>query len=204
MRIAILVEGKTEMAFKRHLQDFLKTRLAGKMPRLDFVPFDRALPTDKKLQRVVERLLSGKNHPADAVIALTDVYPDYETAADAKTKMKEWVSNEDRFHVHVALHDFEAWLLPYWEKIQKLTGSNRKSPGDDPERVNHEKPPAYRLTEIYRIGSGTKSYIKARDSGRILRGEDLTVAINACPELRAFVNTILKLCGTKKKNLIQK
>jgi hypothetical protein len=36
MRIAILVEGKTEMAFKPYLQDFLRTRLAGPMPKLDF------------------------------------------------------------------------------------------------------------------------------------------------------------------------
>ena len=34
MRIAILAEGKTEMAFKPHLIVFLQTRLAGKMPKL--------------------------------------------------------------------------------------------------------------------------------------------------------------------------
>ena len=91
MRIAILVEGKTERAFKPHLQKFLRTRLAGKTPKLDIVPSDGALPTKKKLRRVVERLLNDKKHPADAVIALTDVYPEYETAADAKEKMTEWV-----------------------------------------------------------------------------------------------------------------
>lgn len=202
MRIAILVEGKTEKAFKPHLHDFLKTRLEGKMPKLDIVPFDGALPTNEKLQRVVERLLKDKQRPADAVIALTDVYPEYETADDAKRKMKEWVGNEPRFHVHVALHDFEAWLLPYWEKIRKLTGSNRKAPGANPEEVNHVNCPARRLADVYRTGSKTKRYIKTRDAGRILRGEDLTVAIKACSELKAFVNRLLKLCGVKDKDLI--
>ncbi|HQZ64342.1 MAG TPA: DUF4276 family protein [Planctomycetaceae bacterium] len=203
MRIAILVEGKTERAFKPHLRQFLEKHLEGKMPGLDIVPFDGGLPTEKKLKRVVERLLNDKKHPADAVIALTDVYPEYATAEDAKTKMKVWVGAEKRFHVHVALHDFEAWLLPYWEKIQKLTGSNRKSPGKDPEKVNHGNSPAYRLAEVYRIGSKTKSYKKAIDAGTILRGEDLSVAVNACSELKAFINCILKLCGKKDKDLIQ-
>jgi len=202
VRIAILVEGKTEKAFKRHLLGFLKTRLAGKMPRLDFDVRDGSLPTGEKLQRVVQRLLDAKRYPANAVIALTDVYPEYENAADAKAKMKAWVPGEDRFHVHVALHDFEAWLLPYWDKIQKLTGSNRKSPGGDPEKVNHNNPPAYRLAEVYRIGTKTQSYIKTRDGGRILQGENLMVAIEACSELKSFVNRILTLYGVKKGDLV--
>ncbi len=203
MRIAILVEGKTERAFKPHLQAFLKRHLEGKMPKLDIVPFDGRLPIEKKLQRIVQRLLNDKKRPADAVIALTDVYPDYTTAQDAKTKIKAWVGDEERFYVHVALHDFEAWLLPYWQKIQKLTGSNRKPPGKDPEKVNHENSPANRLAEVYRTGAKTKSYKKAIDAGAILRGEDLSVAIDACPELMGFINYILKLCGIKARNLLK-
>ena len=68
MRIAIIVEGKTEVAFKRHLQDFLETRLAGQMPKLDFLPRDGALPTKDKLQRIVNRLLNDNRHPADTVV----------------------------------------------------------------------------------------------------------------------------------------
>lgn len=202
MRIAILVEGKTEKAFKPYLVAFLKTRLAGKMPRLDFVPYHGRIPTSKKLKRVVENLLADKKQPADAVIALTDVYtgstpPEFPTADVAKNKMREWVGAEERFHPHVALHDFEAWLLPYWEKIKKLTGSNHKSPGPRPEKVNHVRPPAHRLGEEFRSGPKTESYVKTRDAGRILRGEDLMAAIRACPELKVFVNTILTLCDGK-------
>jgi hypothetical protein len=38
VRIAILVEGRTETAFKPHLVAFLTRTLAGKMPKLDFSP----------------------------------------------------------------------------------------------------------------------------------------------------------------------
>ncbi|WP_298859954.1 DUF4276 family protein [uncultured Gimesia sp.] len=202
MRIAILVEGKTEQAFKPYLQNFLKKRLSGNMPKLDMVPSDGGLKTNDKLQRMVKMLLNDKQHPADAVIALTDVYPDYTTADDAKTKMKKWVGEEEHFYVHVALHDFEAWLLPYWEKIKSLAGSNRKAPANNPETVNHSKSPAYWLAEVYRTGSKKKSYVKARDVGSILKGEDLMVSINACTELKSFINRILSLCGIEEKDLI--
>jgi hypothetical protein len=92
MRIAILVEGKTETAFKPHLIAFVQTRLAGKMPKLDFVPYDGRIPTGPKLKRIVENLLNDRKRPADAVIALTDVYtgtnpPEFPTATDAKQKV---------------------------------------------------------------------------------------------------------------------
>jgi len=199
VRIAILVEGRTERAFKPYLLSHLQKQLAGKMPKLDFLPYDGRIPTGDKLKRVVENLLNDKKHPADAVIALTDVYtgsipPQFPTAEAAKQRMREWVGAEARFYPHVALHDFEAWLLPYWEKIKKLTGSNRKAPGLHPEEIKHGNSPAYRLEEVFRTGSKTQSYVKTRDAGRILRDEDLAVAINACPELKAFVDRIIELC----------
>ncbi len=205
MRIAILVEGRTETAFKPHLVAFLSKRLSGKMPKLDFQPYDGRIPTGEKLRRIVENLLSNTTNPANAVIALTDVYtgsnpPELPTAQDAKDKMRACVGREPRFYPHVALHDFEAWLLPYWDRIKELTGCNRQAPGTNPERVNHGNSPAYRLKEVFRIGSKTDSYVKTRDAGRILKGQDLGLAIGACTELRAFVNTIIKLSGGTEIN----
>jgi uncharacterized protein DUF4276 len=203
MRIAILSEGETEKRFKPHLIAFLQSRLAGKMPKLDFRKFDGRIPTGDKLKRIVENLLNDRNSPADAVIALTDVYtgttpPEFPTAADAKEKMRKWVGTEPRFHPHVALHDFEAWLLPYWDKIKTLTGSNHKPPGSNPEKVNHSNSPAHRLADEFRTGPKTKGYVKTRDTGRILKDEDLMTAISACPEMKAFINTILSFCDKTK------
>ncbi|CAN5686871.1 hypothetical protein BH11ARM2_BH11ARM2_09820 [soil metagenome] len=196
MKITILVEGRTEKAFAPILREFLGSRLGGNMPNLDFFTYDGRLPKGESLKRKVETVLAGRNAP-DHVIALTDVYTgteDFTDATDAKIKMRDWVGNEPRFTPHVALHDFEAWLIPYWEDIKKLAGHNKAAPGTHPERINHNKPPSYHIKEVFEAG-GKKSYVKTRDSLRILRGKDLGAAIVKCPELKAFVNTILQLCG---------
>ncbi len=199
MKISIIVEGRTEKAFMPHLREYLKNRLPGTMPKLDPVPYDGRIPKEDKLRCVVINLFKGRN-AADHVLALTDVYtganpPDFKDAADAKAKMRTWVENEPRFHPHAAQYDFEAWLLPYWSTIQKLAGHNKTAPAANPEAVNHTRPPAVRLKEIYEIGRCRDSYVKPRDAGRILREVDLSVSISQCAELKAFVNTILSLCG---------
>jgi hypothetical protein len=120
---------------------------------------------------------------------LTDVYtgsqpPEFLDAADAKNKMRQWVGHEPRFHPHVALHDFEVWLLPYWASIQKLAGHNQKAPAGKPETVNHRNSPAHRIKTIFEIGTCRDSYVKPRDAGRILSNNDLSAAVAACPELK--------------------
>ncbi len=200
MRITVLVEGKTERAFKPVLQMFLKNRLEQKMPYLDFFPYDGRTPKGDDLKRKVETSLRGKR-PSDHVIALTDAYTgttDFQDAEDAKTKMRAWVGPETRFTPHVALHEFEVWLLPYWPDIQRLAGHNKSAPAANPETVNHLKPPSHRIKEMFEIGTSRDSYSKARDATRILKGKDLGVAIAQCAELKAFINTILRLCeGTE-------
>ena len=199
MKIAVIIEGKTEKAFLPYLRRFLETRLGGNMPKLDPHPYDGRIPTEDKLKRVVQRLLSGRD-AAEYVIALTDVYtgtrpPDFIDAVDAKNKMRQWVGVEPKFHPHAAQFDFEAWLLPYWLTIQKLAGHNQKAPGINPEKVNHNNPPAHRIKAIFEAGRCRDSYIKPRDAGRILRENDLSVSIAQCSELKAFVNTIISICG---------
>ena len=199
MKIEILVEGRTESAFKPVLLDFLRHRLPGSMSRLHFTRYDGRIPKEEKLRRVVENLLSGSD-PVDAVIALTDVYTgtaDFADAQDAKSKMQQWVGAVSNFFPHVALHDFEAWLLPYWGDIVRLAGHNLKAPGACPEKVNHNKPPAHRLQELFEAGRTRKSYNKPRDALRILKGKDLSIAANACPELKLFLNRIIGLAGGK-------
>jgi hypothetical protein len=197
VKITILVEGKTETAFKPHLRAFLETRLAGNMPRLDFFRYDGRIPTGNALRRAVENLLNTGKEPSDAVLALTDVYTggdDFVDATDAKTKLREWVGADVRFYPHVAQYDFEAWLLPYWNVIQRLAKHNKEAPPGKPESVNHQHPPSYHVREIFRIGKCRDDYIKPRDANRILLGQDLSVSANQCPELKEFLNIIISLC----------
>lgn len=199
MKIALIVEGRTEKAFLPMMRVHLQNHLQGRMPRLEPHVCDGRIPTGEKLKRTVENLLSGRD-AADHVIALTDVYtgsrpPDFVDAGDAKAKMRDWVGPEIRFHPHAAQYDFEAWLLPYWADIQRLAGCDRGAPVGNPETVNHDNPPAHRIGEIFRIGSKHRKYIKTRDAARILRDNDLSLAINQCDELKSLINTVLLLCG---------
>ncbi|HBT78083.1 MAG TPA: hypothetical protein DEB39_14435 [Planctomycetaceae bacterium] len=193
MRIAVIVEGNTEKAFKGVLLRFLETKLPGKLPKLDFKPSQGRVPKEERLQKDVERHL--KNYAA--VIALTDVYTgsnDFETAEDAKQKMRTWVGEERRFYPHAAQYEFEAWLLPYWEQIKTLAKTDKTKPSGKPEDVNHGKPPSKHIAEAYRTGQRNEVYDKVLDAPRVLKDQDLTIAVEACPELKAFVNTILALC----------
>lgn len=201
MKITIIAEGKTESVFLPHLRNYLRNQsgLQDAMPRIDSHLFNGRIPTGEKLKRTVDSLLSGAK-PSDYVIALTDVYTGkgpsvFSDADDAKQKMSKWVGNNDKFYPHVALYDFEAWLLPYWEDILRLAGNKRKIPASNPETVNHDKPPSYHIQEVFRTGNKEKSYVKTRDAGRILRDNDLSKAINECKELKSLINTILKLCN---------
>jgi hypothetical protein len=194
MRIAILVEGKTEVAFMPSLRSFLSSRLQ-QMPRLDPKPYNGRIPKKDKLKRVVQNYLTVDNY--DAVIALTDVYTgtdDFIDAEDAKQKMKAWVGDNPKFYPHAAQYDFEAWLLPFWPTIQKSAKHNKSTPGGNPERVNHDNPPSERIKEIFELGKSPRSYDKARDALKILEQNDLMVSVQACSELKAFINTILALC----------
>ncbi|MGD1100696.1 MAG: DUF4276 family protein [Terriglobia bacterium] len=198
MKIALLIEGQTERVFLPHLRRFLEPRLPGRMPRLDPEPYDGRIPSGERLKREVERLLRIGKPPADAVIALTDVYTGttaFTDAQDAKSKMRTWVGDNNKFFPHAAQYEFEAWLLPFWSTIQRLAGHNMGPPGGSPETVNHTRPPSDRIHEIFRAGHRNRFYVKPRDADRILRENNLLDSAAACPELRSLLNTILRLCG---------
>jgi hypothetical protein len=195
MKISLIVEGKTEKAFIPKLREHLQTLLPREMPNLHSVPQNGRVPRDDKLDKSVNSLLHNGNNPADHVIALTDVYPDYSNAANAKASMRQSVKNPARFHAHAAQYEFEAWLLPYWDRIQQLAGHNQSAPGGAPEQVNNQNPPSSRIKDILRRGHDRYDYVKTRDAGRILDKADLNVAIQQCPELKSLVDTILSICG---------
>lgn len=195
-RIAIVVEGATETIFKPAIRRFLEAKLAGMMPRLDFVPQDGRVPKGPALGRLVRNLL--RDH--DAVVALTDVYtgtipPDFKDAADAMRQMREWVGEEPRFHPHAAQFEVEAWLLPYWKRIQQIAGSTRPAPPGPPETVNHDQPPARLLNAVFQAGTTRRRYSKTRDGAAILRDRDIALAADSCPGLLAFLDTLLRVAS---------
>jgi hypothetical protein len=74
MKIAILVEGATEMAFRKKLREFLESRLEQKKPKLNFITQDSPIPKERKLKKIVENLLDNDGY--NAVIHLQRFIPE--------------------------------------------------------------------------------------------------------------------------------
>lgn len=197
MRVVLICEGQTEEAFKSILASYLKRKneAAGiAIPRIgiDAYPTRGPLRPTEKLKRDVSRHLGSND--VKAVITLPDVYPQFNSPQQARDSFRTLIGDEFRFFPHVACLEFEAWLLPYWSKIIQRIGVNAAPFGADPERVNHHKPPSHRLKELYsRANPKPRAFVKPTEAFAILKGEDLEISARACPELRAFLNTILSL-----------
>lgn len=199
--IVVLCEGATEKGLTGALKAFLDaecSRAGQAKVRLTMVPANGGAELLKR-----DRLTSLVNHHLGrtgvlGVVGLVDVVaPEYRTkfenAADAINTLKGLLPNESRFYAHAAQHDIEAWLLPYWPVACRKVGRTKQAPGANPESVNHGHPPSWHFNELYRLGGA--HYDKPRDAAAILRGQDLRVSANACPQFKAFLNTLLGLSG---------
>ena len=132
------------------------------------------------------------------VVGLVDVVAPGErkrfaNAAEAIATLRALIPEEPRFHAHAAQHDVEAWLLPYWDVACRKVGRRKQIPGANPEAVNHGHPPSWHFNELYRLGN--IRYDKPRDAAAILRGQDLRLSANSCPQFKALLNTLLSLSG---------
>ncbi len=190
--IVLVVEGATEKALKEKIKLFLDERAENqKKPRIRLQArnFKSLNPTDLRYQ-AEDALEKG----AAAVVALIDVYPRFRNAAEAKDWLRQATGNPSGFYAHAAQFDVEAWLLPYWDAICGRIGVKQSSPGANPEQVDNQNPPSKRLKTLYqRAKPKPKRYVKQIEMAAILRDKDLTLAAAQCPELKAFLNTLLTL-----------
>lgn len=192
--IVLLVEGATENALKGHIKQFLDRRAeASEQPKvaLRTKPLMTLDPED-----LATRIQMELATPAvSAVVGLIDVYPNFPSAQAAKDFLRQAAGQDERFHAHAAQYEVEAWLLPYWADICSSLGVHRAQPGAHPEEVDLLRPPSQRLAELYRLARPARTYTKPREMAAILRGKDLTVAAEQCPEFKALLNTLLALSG---------
>ena len=191
MRIVLYVEGETERAFRNPLKAFLDGE-AGERPRVRLdvrkgVPVTKLAPLVRDMERDLAR------PDCRGVVVLVDVYPHFASADEARAHYAT-CGPKARFRAHCALHDFEAWLLPYWERIHRLAGKvpPKGCPWGVPESVNRVRPPSKVLADLFPAGN---AYRKTLHAPRILEGQDLRVAAEACPQLKAFLSTLLEFAG---------
>lgn len=193
MRIVLLAEGDTERALAEHIKCFLDERAeaAGK-PKIALRTKPITLNRGDLRGRIRLELLDPQ---VVAVVGLVDVYPLFASAEEAKRFLREASANDPRFYAHAALHDVEAWLLPFWQSICDRIAVRRAAPGAHPEKVDFDHPPSRRLQELYSLAKPPQKYIKPIEMNAVLRGKDLTIAAEQCPEFRALLNTLLTVSG---------
>ncbi len=201
-KISLIVEGASEEIFLDSVRNFLRPQCpAGAMPKLVARPMNSNIPPSPKLIKMVRALLQdGSNH----VIILTDVkgpnkFKDAQDAiAQIESSLGGLPSLNNQVFVHAAQYEIEAWLIPFWPRIQALAQSQRSKPTKAPEQINNQKPPSRLLGEIWRTGSRkSKSYNKVSHLPKILEGQDLEHASKECPTLKLFLNRLLTLSGAK-------
>jgi hypothetical protein len=192
--VVLLAEGRTEKVLAQHVKRFLDQRaVEEKRPKMMLISRDIMNLNAGKLRGRIRRELGMDS--VTAVVGLVDVYPHLASASEAKEFLREAAGGEKRFFAHAAQWDVEAWLLPYWDAIcARLGDRNHPAPGPHPEQVDHDYPPSRRLKDLYRTTKGW-NYVKPQEFDAILRDKDLTIAAQRCPELKSFLNTLLKLGG---------
>ena len=196
MKIVLLCEGETESALKEPLKDHLDKQCElAQIPRvgLTIMAFDGPATNCREVKTRLET--HALNPKVLGVVVLSDVYPDFADAAETKTYLRNCVaksSAKHMFYAHAAQFDFEAWLLPYWERIAKGLKVKAKLPGSDPEKVNSQKPPSEHLKELY--AKAHKHYQKTTEANRIFSRYGIEEAVEKCSELQALVSTLIDLC----------
>jgi len=196
VKIVVLVEGKTERACKPVLKAFLDevAEAESKQPvGLATRQYGGSRIWD--VERVT-RDACGYLRQSDVagVALLLDVFPQFQSAT-AATEGYVTRLRDARFRAHCALHDFEAWLLPHWQRVYRLASraAPRQCPWPSPEGVDLVKPPGRVLSELF---APTRGYERTRDAPRILQSpDDLRLSAAKCPQLRSFLNTLLEFAG---------
>ena len=201
MKIVVICEGATEAALRSVLGEFLTSRSGGKQRTGVKLLNLKGKLLREKLGTLVDLQVAAPD--VAGVIALTDVYPAFKNAKVAKAELtKRAGGNHDgKFRAHAAQFELEAWLLPHWDDIAKKLGVNAKAPGANPEQVNGQKPPSHHLDDLFRRAKGNKDrYEKGTDAARWLTQERLERSAKDCPELRAFLNSLLEFAGAAALN----
>jgi len=191
--IVILAEGDTERAAGDHWKRFLDQR-AGDKPkvRLHIIRSNGAL-IEEDVRTKADRALDDAS--TIGVVALTDVYPKYASATAARETIAGWMPSDPRCRAHAACHDFEAWLLVGWDALVEHAHAGPRKPwGAHPEEIDLHNPPAHRIKALFQLGKPTpRKYSKPIDGKKLFEKLDLVDVAEACPEFKAFINSLLEL-----------
>lgn len=195
MKIVVVCEGKTEEALRNGLRDFIQARTETN-PRmgLEMRSFHGPVMREK-LGAMVKNY--DRDEDVAGVVALTDVFPDFDNAKVAIDKLTSAAGDlpqRIRFRAHAAQYDVEAWILPFWNEIAEKLGVKANRPGAKPEEVNNQTPPSFHLKDLFK--KAKRRYEKPLEAAKWLTADRLERAAKECPQLRSFLDTLLEFAET--------
>lgn len=198
--IYLYVEGKTEKAILPELRQYLHDcGGAGAMPTLQASRFDGKIHEREVRKRAEQHLKDSTAR----ILILSDFYGT-DVKGDLENRRKTLLSwlpddavRDGRCAVHFAKHEFEAWLLVGWADICAGLKVEMKPLGLSPEDINGKNPPSRRLEHLYKTAR-RRGYDKVVEGKRHFKSIGIARIAAACPEFRAFLDSLKKLCGLEE------
>lgn len=205
MRFEIISEGETE---KDSVAKFLKRWLDPQLSQSVRIRVSNEKGFSKVLRKIARKAKTKLNAPGNdeiiGVFGLIDLYgPEFPDHASTVAERYEWFKEEiekevddERFRMHFAVHEVEAWLLSqktiFPRPVQEIWP--KKPP--PPEQVNFNEPPAKFLNKLYK--QATRKTYKKTTNGRQLFGKlDVSEAVAACPYLKCMLEDMLAMAKAK-------
>lgn len=203
MKFVLFVEGKTE---RNSIAVFLKRWLDAQLNRpvgIQSVKFQGWADFVRGVRFKAQDHLTGpRSSEVIAAIGLLDLYgltiypQDRETAQQridwGRHYFEKVVVNQPGFHMHFAVHEYEAWLLSQPTIFPRDVQSALNAASQQPEAVNHQEPPAKLLERVY-PQTLRRNYKKTVDGPNLFQKLDPEVAVQRCPQLRQMLGQMLKL-----------
>lgn len=212
MRIKLYCEGQTERGIKTLLEP-VRAELRVKGLGLDILSHNGNAQLLRKLEaKVRDSLTDGKVRAVFCLVDLRHIEEALPEVLQGKLKQDgvdwlrlspdervEWLRSNvpelvevqfrGRFHLHVAVHEVEAWMLADHAALAKRLKYYSVGEWNQPERVNDDKPPAAVINELFRRHHPRKAaYHKTKDGVPLLESLGFAKVYEKCPHFKRMVD----------------
>jgi len=199
VKVVLICEGPTDRALVPGLRELIQKQMPDR-GRIGLKSHPLNGPVYRaKLARIVD--LHGSSADVVGIIALTDVYPEFKDAEEAKNRLATLVEKCEyvrKFRAHAAQFDVEAWLIPSWQDIARSLNVSRQAPAAHPEQIDLDKPPSFHLADLYQAAK--RNYSKPIAARRWFSAENLERAADQCTQLKALLDSILDFARIDTSN----
>jgi hypothetical protein len=198
----LLVEGDAE---KLAIAEFLKRWLDPQLEQPAGVKVVNFHGNSQLVRKIVSKAQDYLDAPeADEIIGVIglldlyglDIYPPQLTAVEQRrdwgvTHFQEQV-NRDKFRMHFAVHEFEAWILGQPDVLPRAVRDALLEKIANPEKVDFDEPPAKLLNRVYLSCTG-KNYKKTTYGKQLFGKLAPDMVAGKCPYLKAMLGQMLEM-----------